>query len=299
MFSKTEFITDNRAAQLLGTIGKRRSLSKKLAEAYAADMVSGEWPLTPQGLVIRLISGQDKPDDEQLEDGWHRCWAVRLAAMQLKTPGFGVLMTATYLEPGDPDIIQVLDTGRSRTFADLLKMDGRQDYSQLATITRRVWDWDSNQAWMRISQPTRKQLYDVLHADEAELVEAARFAHGWNNPQVVSGNTAAFSRFLFRNRVVVKTKNGYVESKEDTSEDAEWFIRHLGNGADLPEDHPLFALRFWRMQGAGTMTPRGKSHNTLLLAVVRTWNTYRAGDPAKRYGPPKIPVTNENFPRPM
>lgn len=299
MFSKTEFITDGRASQLLGTVDKNRSLSKKLAEAYSYDMAAGDWPLTPQGLVIRLIYGQNKPDGEQLEDGQHRCLAVHLAAIRLKAPDFGVLMTVTYLEPGDPDITQVLDTGRSRTFADLLKMDGRHDYSQLATITRRVWDWDTNQAWMRVRQPTRKQLYDVLHADETELTEAARFAHGWNGTAVLSGNTAAFSRFLFRNRVVIKTRGGYARSEEDTSDDAEWFIRHLGNGADLPEDHPLFALRYWRMSGAGTMTPRGKSHNTLLLAVVRTWNTYRVGGPAYRYGPPKKPVTNENFPQPM
>ena len=261
MYSKIEFITADRAAQLLGTVERNRSRSEKLSEAFSRDMLAGEWPVTPQGLIVRLIPDDNGAVIEHLEDGQHRCQAVRLAVKK-RGPGFGVSMTVTYLEPGDPNIFSVLDTGRSRTFTDRLKIEGYANYTQLGAITRRLWDWDTGQPWLRSRQATRRELYVTLGNEEPELVEAARYAHSnWNGPAVLPQGLAGFSWFLFRNRVMVRTRTGWEKSDEDTSADADRFMKQLASGAALDEHDPILMFRKWRIQGAGQYTPRGKTGN--------------------------------------
>ena len=293
----SENITARRATQLLGSVGKKRSLSKILARTYARDMMAGAWMPSPQGLVVR----RDHADGERLEDGWHRCAAIAHAARELDQPGFAVPMTVTYLDPGDPPILDVLDTGRSRTFADQLNMDGRTHYAQLAAIVRKLWDWDTGQPWMRRRNPTRHELRQVLGQAEPKLEAAARYGHSWGSAtarMILPPTMAGFAWFLFQERVMAQVGGKWVISGEDTSDDAQWFLGHLASGAELDEGSALLAFRKRQLEGAGTVTPRGRSANFHLAALVVTWNHYRLRNPVSKILLPRA-VSNEKFPRPI
>ena len=296
MRTQVEIITAERARQLLSGPNTNRSTALRLVEAYARDMKAGAWAITPQGIVIREGGSPGSPG-ESLEDGKHRCQAVIRAAEG--DPGFGVEMVVTYLEPGDRDIRMVLDTGRSRTFADLLKMDQREDSTQLAAVTRRLWDWDQGQPWMRTRQATRHELYKLLDS-EPDLAAAAKAAHGWKAPRILTPALAGFAWFLFRNRVMMlDRKDSWVRSREDTSRDARWFLEHLELGNDLEEGSPLLAFRNRQLAGdrMTSFTAGGKSANTALAALVTTWNHYRDHSAISKVQLPRT-VSNRKFPVP-
>lgn len=300
MRTQVEIITAERARQLLASHRFNRSLSPSLYEAYARDMKAGAWAITPQGIVIREGGSPGSPE-EILDDGQHRCKAVIIAAEG--DPDFGVKMVVTYLEPGDRDIRMVLDTGRSRTFADLLKMDQWEDSTQLAAVTRRLWDWDQGQPWMRTRQATRHELHKLLDS-EPELTAAAKYAHGWKAPKILTPALAGFAWFLFRYRVMeLARKDGndiWVRSTEDTSRDARKFLERLEIGNDLKEGSPLLAFRNRQLAGERmtSFSSGGKSANTALVTLVMTWNHERRGGTISRIQLPRG-VSNRKFPVPL
>ena len=104
MYSEVVSVTPAMAASILDDYNKgNRNLNKNAVEKYAKIMRSGNWFLTPQGLVIDNYTGN-------LVDGQHRLMAIRQT-------GVTVDMYVTYVE--DPNTFKYLDQGRNRDFSDI------------------------------------------------------------------------------------------------------------------------------------------------------------------------------------
>jgi hydrogenase maturation factor len=71
MTSKVETITPEKAREYLHTISKQRQIRPRIVGRYAADMRSGHWLLTHQGIAFNALG--------QLVDGQHRMKAIVLA----------------------------------------------------------------------------------------------------------------------------------------------------------------------------------------------------------------------------
>ena len=104
MYSEVVSVTPVMATSILENNNSgNRNLNKNAVEKYAKIMRSGNWALTPQGLVIDNNTGN-------LVDGQHRLMAIRQT-------GVTVDMYVTYVE--DKDTFKFLDQGRNRDFSDI------------------------------------------------------------------------------------------------------------------------------------------------------------------------------------
>lgn len=104
MYSEVISVTPEIASSLLENHNHdNRSLNKNAIEKYSKIMRSGNWALTPQGLVVDHNTGK-------LVDGQHRLMAICQT-------GITVDMYITYVD--DPETFKFLDQGRNRDFSDI------------------------------------------------------------------------------------------------------------------------------------------------------------------------------------
>lgn len=104
MYSEVISVTPLIASTLLQDHNQgNRNLNKNAVEKYSKVMRSGNWALTPQGLVVDHNTGK-------LIDGQHRLMAICQT-------GITVDMYITYVD--DPETFKFLDQGRNRDFSDI------------------------------------------------------------------------------------------------------------------------------------------------------------------------------------
>lgn len=112
-------VTPELAARWLKRNLKNRNLRPRTVARYVRDMKAGRWHL--DGTPIRFSH------DKVLLDGQHRLAAVIES---------GVTITTAVVVGIDPAAQAVMDTGRARTAADALAIDGEKNSSTLAAAAR-------------------------------------------------------------------------------------------------------------------------------------------------------------------
>lgn len=271
MESYWEDITPEKAAEYLRGNAARRSVSQSVVSGYARDMAAGHWLPTHQGIAF----------DEQdvLIDGQHRMTAVVRSGKTIRfwvTRGVG------------RENFGVLDTGRVRTLANLFEIEGQgKDATQLAAVGRRVTLWLAGEPWNKKFIPTRSEVAKTVE-EHPELVEAAKFAHGWPPRRTIAPAVAGFCWWLF----------GTIDSDE-----ANYFMDHLRTGEALETGDPILTLRE-RLFHDRTLPQR--TSRTLLnrpteiqtALTIMAWNHYRRRNKLQRLQLPN-PMSNEVFPRPI
>lgn len=151
-------ITPEMAAELLGKNVKNRKISKPLVESYARDMTSEKWLFT--GEAIKLSSSG------KLLDGQHRL----LACIKADVP-----FTSLIIYELDDEAQDVLDTGRSRSVADVLTLQGHSHATRLASACRWMMNVKNGYARRKISHTemlTTFRKHPGLN-DSAHLVKGA------------------------------------------------------------------------------------------------------------------------------
>lgn len=104
MYSEVISVTPLIASTLLQNHNQgNRNLNKNAVEKYSKVMRSGNWALTPQGLVVDHNTGK-------LIDGQHRLMAICQTDITVD-------MYITYVD--DPETFKFLDQGRNRDFSDI------------------------------------------------------------------------------------------------------------------------------------------------------------------------------------
>jgi hypothetical protein len=109
------------AAHLLEKNTLNRDISQGLVDKYARDMKAGNWKLNGETIKFDWNS--------VLRDGQHRLWACLQA---------GVDVDFEFAENLDPAVMDTIDTGRSRSYGDVLKIHGGV-YSAETSATLRWW----------------------------------------------------------------------------------------------------------------------------------------------------------------
>jgi hypothetical protein len=115
-------ITPARAAEWLTANTTNRPLSRPIVRGFAEAMRRGEWLVTHQGIAFDV--------NGTLVDGQHRLAAVIEADQPVEMTVF------TEVPEGAFD---VLDTGKRRTAADVLAIEGEKNSILLAAMVRIVW----------------------------------------------------------------------------------------------------------------------------------------------------------------
>src|SRR5687767_4578505 len=124
----------------LNTKGQR-TISSAAVERYAADMVTQDWIIN--GDTIRISK------DNELLDGQHRLSSIVAS---------GEAQVLLIVHGIDKDAMLTIDTGRKRSYADHLKMDGVSNHAMTAAIIGRSWFWyRGNYAVRNVSRVSNPQ----------------------------------------------------------------------------------------------------------------------------------------------
>lgn len=243
--TETWKITPELAGHILNTYHKfNRKLRPSVVDAYANDMKSGRWRFSGQGIIINADGG--------LDDGQHRLNAI----ISADTP---VNMTVTV--GTDPAAFHVMDTGRKRSPADALMIDGVKNSQSIAsTVTMIIM---INRGTPKPA-PSSGEIMDELSRNEKTYQQAVALSQ--KIYAELKGSTTAYAAFCFL--VLSRSKNRHKLAD---------FISQIAHGENIRRGDPAFAIRHLiinRKIGGGNRYDRSSTINHLLKA----WERYVVGD---------------------
>ena len=126
MRSRVQTITPERASQCLAANTTNRPVSKAVVRSFAQAMRRGEWMVTHQGIAFDTRG--------VLVDGQHRLAAIIEADRPVELTVFTEVGEGTF---------DVLDTGKRRSAADVLAIEGEKSSTMLAAMVRTVWLYEN------------------------------------------------------------------------------------------------------------------------------------------------------------
>lgn len=257
-------VTPELAETWLSRNPKNRNLRGQVIASYARDMAAGSWVLN--GETVKISSAG------HLLDGQHRLSAVVEAS---------VTVPMIVVRDISPDVMPTVDTGAKRTYADALRLQGEENTSVLAAVTRRALLWDRGYRVKPGSvAPTGLELNAFLDQNR-RLRTSAEVAVKLAARALLPASIIGLAHWLF---------------SDLDPDDASVFLARLADGDGLAADDPIAALRnrIVKMRVGG-----GRVSETEALAlVVMAWNARRAGETRSKLQLPRGGLTSENFPEP-
>lgn len=235
---------------------KQRSVSDKLVDRYAEDMAAENWPFTGDPVRFNTLG--------ELVDGQHRLRAVAQA-------GSSELMIV--IRGLAPETFSVFDTGRARSFTDVLTSMGISNVSMVAGVTRRVFHWRRGNYGVpnvgRVPNPpflgvpaSPSMLLETFEAFKPEIQQAARRGAGLKQQFAPKTAAPAVVAFVY-----------LVLSRLDL-ERTELFFHELQQGpAQAGPEYPIFVLR----ERLKKYVPTAESASPDWVWIhffFRTWNAW-------------------------
>jgi hypothetical protein len=257
-------VTPELAERWLAKNPNNRNIRKAVIDGYARDMTTGDWVLNGETLKFDTHG--------RLIDGQHRLSAVIAA----NTPVPMIVVRGV-----DNSVMDTVDAGAKRTYADALKLQGEENTTTLAAVARRAVMWSkgarTNTGAVR---PTPREM-NAFIASQPQIRTSADLAVRLAAKSLLPASVMGLCHWLFA---------------AFDADEAEWFLSRVSDGDGLAADSPVAVLRArivkLRMGG-------GRVNETDALAlVIYAWNAYRAGEPRTKLQMPKGGLTTDNFPVP-
>lgn len=241
-----ERVTPEMAKQWLGMNHRNRKLSDAVVRRLAGALGRGEWMISTDAIGL--------DSDDGVVNGQHRLQMV------IET---GQPVDMLVLRNVDPNIIRVIDQGVSRSFTQLLQMDGR--YTNEATISGGV-EWiykvinDLEKTCPTALKPTVPQLLELFEA----------------HPSITESVNAALEVAKLGFNRSIATGLHYLMASVDPDAADEFFDR-LATGLDVSEGDPVYVVR--EMIIANAKKEKGKEPTYVVAAwIVKAWEATRNGE---------------------
>lgn len=245
---KTELITPAIAEALLAKNGVNRPLDENVVFNMARQMTEGKWLDNGETIIIA--------SEGSLLDGQHRLTAVTLAQISL------VFTVARGVDPG---VFPTIDSGRSRTFKDVLGMGGKRERGKAHVMaSAALWLWKYQHDAVRRSRmrPSNAELEQLI-LDHPGLERSVDFVLT-QIPKIkmlIALGLVAFSHYIF--------------SQTNPVAATEFFLR-LQDGVGLDQDSPIYALRE-RLISRHKWGVKEIGKNAKYALVIKAWNAYISG----------------------
>lgn len=228
---------------------RNRKLVQSHVDALARDMKNDRWQ--PNGDAIRFSR------DGDLMDGQHRLWAVVES---------GVPIDFLVVDGLDPEVMATIDTGRKRTFGDVLTIGGTKNAVVTAGALRWMYWWTKQRKFAFSSiKPTHSELQAVLEKNQ-DIAEAASEIYGQapKTLRLVTPSVLVFCYTLFK--------------RADAQRAGQW-ISLLQTGANMDEKHPVHQLR---ERVIANRNAKAKLSSVDIAALtVKSWNQFKTGKRTK------------------
>lgn len=258
--NQLETITPERAREYLKRNVRNRRIADYQVEALARDMASGQWFISQGAIAFDW--------DGNLVDGQHRLLACVRA---------GVPFTTWVVRGVDPRSMIAIDTGRKRTFADNLKIQGTKNYTVVAAVMRYLMVAEKRGLGTAVrkgsikDRPTSQELqaFTDAHPDEVRFVQ--QFSNKKSSLQFLG---VSYTVLAVLHIAISKTGGDYLTS---------CFFKQLadrgrGSKSGNPADICRESLRQMR---EGKRTGEQISSYVQAGMVVKAWNKWANGESAK------------------
>lgn len=243
-----ETITPTRAETWLQNTVKNRRLSEERIVRYAKMMVQKEWKVNGESIKFN--------DANELLDGQHRLHACVRSGAEFRS----------YVVRGlSNEIFDTLDTGKGRTNADILSIEGAKNAVVLAASIRWVRNLDliyrgANPNFVRTSKSSvvTPQIARQFLNENPQIEDSVRV--GLLCKHLVSAPIAAALHFMF---------------SKINGDQANIFFDQFRDGRDLAGDNPIFLLREFAIKNRSKAF--GEQTIQVAARMIRAWNLYRRG----------------------
>lgn len=233
-------LTPKMASDLLAKNKGNRGLAAGRVRALAAEIERGGWTFNGQPIIV--------DGDGNLLDGQHRCAAVVLAKKPVRT---------LIVRGVEREAFATIDSGRSRSGADVLTAGGMSSALRVAAVLRLVWQNELGVLGSMASEhrPSNNDIA-TLATDYPTVIESVRYTNGKRHM-----NTAPVA-FM------------HWETMRKNPKDARPFWDAVETGEGLSRGSPALKLRDTLLANAST---RAKHRMfSLLEFCVRAWVCYLA-----------------------
>lgn len=238
-----ETITPEAAAAMLKDRPLNRRINPERVRGFSRALKNGQWKLNGQPIIL-------SPDGELL-DGQHRLSAI----IDANTPAICAIAWGV-----SKDAMPTIDSGKSRSGPDILKLQGHVNTNHLAALASLVYGWTTTKPNMGFGLSIGARPHELLMVlDEfPELPDYLGLATRLVPSRVMSPNIAAFCLWLFTTNDAAKAEN---------------FIASLGNGEMLSSTDPIYRLRESLLR---TASHRGaeRRRSVVLALTIKAWNLW-------------------------
>lgn len=259
-------ITPELAKEYLIKTKLNRRLSENNVNALFIQMKQGNWMQTADCIKFGT--------DGSLLDGQHRLSAIVKLGEPVK------MMVAEGL---NPEVFSVLDTGKSRSAADVLSASNFKSAHNLAALARaiilyRAGRYESSSGTNRVIA-TNKSILEFVEKHD-ELGEIVLFCHNevYYNFRFIPLSTLGMVYFILAKKNQTKTDE---------------FFNKIAQGVDLGATNPIRLLRE-RLIKDSTNKLKLKARDKAAL-LIYTWNNFIQGKKVTQLLLPR----NYTFPKPV
>lgn len=275
-----EEIGPDEATALLEMNVHNRKLVDRAVNQYASAMMNGAWKF--DGAPIRLS------EEGIILDGQHRLNAVIKSGTSHKfLVVYGVKREAQ----------AVMDTGRKRTLANALTLNGEKDATQLGAMLVLAYRWNHGVRGYQLFTPADTTLATtaILTPQIPTMLEYLEKNPDLRDSVKVGGALSRQVPLIPR----VGSLLHYVTNKIDPEDSAD-FLAKLSSGSGLAADSPILVLRNRLFELGRDRKTRGLNINadTLMAYCLKSWNGYRDGAAMKRMLYKQGGANPDKFPEP-
>lgn len=243
--SAVELITPKIAREILSKNTNNRSLNNRTVEYYQDQIKRGLWELNGETIKIAI--------DGTLLDGQHRLEAVSRSGISIET----------FVARNIPNnAFTTIDTGKVRTHADFLKINGTKgNLSQIAAAARIAMGFQKDGLYLGVDKKVAPD--DIVgYVDRHQRIIISAEAVGERIGKILPASIGVGLHYIFT-----------IIDEEKTNV----FFDHLISGADLTEGNAILTLRNRLLSMRGN-NHAGASHRRLLVySVVHAFNAFMKG----------------------
>ena len=248
-------ITPLIAKELLLQNKNNRKIKEKRIDFYVDQMKKGLWKENGEGFIIDC--------NGCVKNGQHRLLAVIKANFSYKAP----VITGV-----NPDVMDTIDTGSNRSFADVLTLNGFQNVNTVSAIVFKIHKWGI----------TRNALQIGGKSGKGQLSNSAALEYTYANIKMIE-------------KLIKSLRPYYIKSNKSFSFSDIMFIQYLisNNGTKITETTIEYCKMLMGIivvegnSGSYIHSIKSKAKNSkttlnpewLLAIVIKGWNNFVCGDP--------------------